>query len=490
MSSEQRLHPVSIFFRLGGQLREFLVPAIVLLFVTRRRSGDEQLLIAGAVLLITSVTAVLHYFSFRYRYGPAELMLRWGFVFRKQRHIPYDRIQNIDAKQNLLQRWWGVVSVSLQTGSGTEPEATFNVLPVAALEEMRARVFEGRAASTTPAAAETPDRVLIHLSRADLALAGFMENRGITLIVGAAGVLSQADIFRDWVGGTLYLWIPEAVKQDEWQQSIATVVLTTGAGILALLLFVRLMSVVWAMVRLHDFTLARRGEDLRAEYGFFTRVTATIPLQRIQTITVHQTLLHRRLKRAAVRVTTAGGGSGQAGAAEREWIAPIIAAGSVAGLLSELHPNLNFDSLNWSPPHSRTYRRLLGRSLAFAAVTASVSALIIGWWAIAIFAVLAVRAMVRASVQVKNLGWGLAADGLVFRSGIWRRATTTTRFARVQAVELSESPFDRRTGMASLLVDTAGAGGAETVMPYLAREDALKLRDLTAARAADTAFTW
>jgi putative membrane protein len=128
--------------------------------------------------------------------------------------------------------------------------------------------------------------------------------------------------------------------------------------------------------------------------------------------------------------------------------------------------------------------------VAFAAVTAAASALILGWWAGAAFAVLAIWGIVSASLHARNLRWGLAADGIVFRSGFWRRGTTTARFARVQAVELAESPFDRRTGMASLRVDTAGTGGAETAMPYLAREDAAKLRDLTAARAADTAFTW
>lgn len=125
-----------------------------------------------------------------------------------------------------------------------------------------------------------------------------------------------------------------------------------------------------------------------------------------------------------------------------------------------------------------------------AAATASVSAVILGWWAVAAFAALAIWGMVSAALHVKNLRWALAADGLVFRRGSWRRATTATRFARVQAVELAESPFDRRNGMASIQVDTAGTGGAETAMPYLAREDAAKLRDLTAARAAGTAFTW
>lgn len=78
-------------------------------------------------------------------------------------------------------------------------------------------------------------------------------------------------------------------------------------GIAGFLVLVRLISMVWAFVRLYDFRLTRRGQDLRITYGLFTRVTATIPVGRIQTLTVHQGWLHRRFRRASIRVETAGG---------------------------------------------------------------------------------------------------------------------------------------------------------------------------------------
>ena len=503
MSSERLLHPVSVLFRLGDRLRELVIPVIVLFFVSRSRAGLGQLALPAIVVAISTIAAAVQHFSFRYRYGEGELVLRWGIFFRKQRHIPYDKIQNIDAVQSVVHRLFGVVSIVVQTGSGTEPEATLSVLPLSALEEMRAHVFAGRGVpavalplhTAEAVAAGTADRVLLHLAPADLMLAGFIENRGMTVILAAAGFLSQIDSARDWLGGKLYLWLPEVIRNE----AIATSMTANGvtgilaaaiAVILALLLFVRVMSTLWALARLYDFKLTRRDEDLRAEYGLFTHVTATIPIKRIQTISVQETLLHRRLGRAAVRVTTAGGGAGQSGNTEREWVAPIVRRERLAGLLQELYPGLVLDNLDWRRAHPRAAARMARRSTLWIVPFALASGYVIGWWAVAVGLVLMVSAIARARLQVKYLGWSLAPAGVVFRAGGLRRTTTAAPFARVQAVEFTESPFDRRSGMAEVTVDTAGRSAGELGMSYLPRGNAIELRDLVAAQSSSTAFTW
>ena len=52
-------------------------------------------------------------------------------------------------------------------------------------------------------------------------------------------------------------------------------------------------------------------------------------------------------------------------------------------------------------------------------------------------------------------------DGVVFRSGVLMKKMSVTFFDKVQAVEVQQTPFDRRWGMAQLRVDTAAAGPAE-----------------------------
>ena len=79
------------------------------------------------------------------------------------------------------------------------------------------------------------------------------------------------------------------------------------AGFAVFLVLVRIVSMIWALVRLYDFRLTRVGEDLRSEYGLFTKVAATVPIRRVQAITINAGPLHRWLERATVRVATAGG---------------------------------------------------------------------------------------------------------------------------------------------------------------------------------------
>ena len=49
----------------------------------------------------------------------------------------------------------------------------------------------------------------------------------------------------------------------------------------------------------------------------------------------------------------------------------------------------------------------------------------------------------------------------MFRSGVWTLKTSITFFDRIQTLDLQESLFDRRWGMATLSIDTAAAGPAD-----------------------------
>jgi membrane protein YdbS with pleckstrin-like domain len=58
----------------------------------------------------------------------------------------------------------------------------------------------------------------------------------------------------------------------------------------------------------------------------------------------------------------------------------------------------------------------------------------------------------------------------------------------VQNVAATQTPFDRRAGMATIFVDAAGGGGRD--VPYLPEQTAADLRVAIADRAAAAGFTW
>ena len=111
-------------------------------------------------------------------------------------------------------------------------------------------------------------------------------------------------------------------------------------------------------------------------------------------------------------------------------------------------------------------------------------------WVAAVVAVLGVWGAVAAQQYVRNLGWSRSDHAVCFRSGWLWKAMTIVPIPKVQSVSLHESPFDRRWQMASVAVDTAGAGGHEVDVPYLPRDVAEDLRMTLAAQAAATEYRW
>lgn len=527
-ATEHRLHPLSIGFSLGSQLRRAIFPLIVggasanFLGVVEMRS----VLLIGLIPFV--VGSVVRYLTFRYRYEEAELVIRSGLLFRRERHVPYARIQNLDAVQGVFHRVLGVVEVKLQTGGGQEPEATLTVLPLPALEALRQRVREGKreaaeegtdgegAATAMPAepptavdgepptdlalAGSEEGRTLLHLPARELLLHGLLQNRGMVLIAAAFGLAWELGIFErasDWIAGE-QSWIGPAVEgaaSDVVAAGILVTVVAITALVVAFVIFARVLSVAWTLVRLHDYRVVRSEEGLRATFGMLTQVAATIPLRRVQTVTIHEGPLQRWAGRVAVGVQTAGGSqAGQSGNADphRHQLAPILRRERLREFLREVIPELDLPEIGWRPVSPLAFRRVV-RGTCFLATLASVPLYFtLGAWGVAFHAAFLAWAVFYARRYVECLGWALKDDMVWFRSGwLWRR-TTIARYTRIQVVALRTTPIDRWRGMARLLVDTAGAGAAahKVDIPYLPLDTARELRTHLAAEAARTAFRW
>ncbi len=518
----QRLHPASILFDSLRHIRNFALPAIFAMFSTSRARGGEgpfryrvpdvdlwlPLLVIPALLL-----SVARYWSFRLHYGEDELTIRSGLFFRNERRIPFARIQNLDAVQNVFHRLLSVVEIRIETGGGAEAEARISVLPVTALDEMRTRVFKGRGAPSSSSAnapltaaddatLETNDvpasRVLLHLPVRELLLCGFLENKGMVLVAAAYGVLLEAGLLnRLWEGLFAVNIDARRLIRDlgaavfEGAPVPGGGLVMAAAGVAAFFVVVRIISMVWAFVRLYGFRLSRVGDDLRIEYGLFTRVTATVPIHRVQTLTIEEGWLHRRLDRASVRVETAGGQSGAA-TRDREWVAPLVHTSTLGTLLADVLPGVDIDRTDWHPVHPRAFRRAIKPALAVALFAVLVSILVLGPRGLVIAIPILAWAVFATRRRVACLGW-LASETVVgFRSGWITHRRTLARVNKIQAVAARSSPLDRRAGMAKVRVDTAGAGewSHRVDIPYLADSVARDLCDRLALQAARTAFRW
>jgi len=59
------------------------------------------------------------YHTMRYQFTDEGISMSWGVLFRRQIIINYARIQDIHLRSNLVERWFGLARVLIQTASGS-----------------------------------------------------------------------------------------------------------------------------------------------------------------------------------------------------------------------------------------------------------------------------------------------------------------------------------------------------------------------------------
>jgi uncharacterized membrane protein YdbT with pleckstrin-like domain len=69
------------------------------------------------------------YQTLRYHFDDEGISMSWGILFRREIYLTYRRIQDIHLTRNILQRWMGLATVSVQTASGSSsPEMSIEGL--------------------------------------------------------------------------------------------------------------------------------------------------------------------------------------------------------------------------------------------------------------------------------------------------------------------------------------------------------------------------
>lgn len=79
-------------------------------------------------------------------------------------------------------------------------------------------------------------------------------------------------------------------------------------------------------------------------------------------------------------------------------------------------------------------------------------------------------------------GYGLAEEELFIRAGLLTRYRTVVPFSRVQHIDVSQGPIERRYGLGKLTLHTAGTRTAAVWVPGLDYAEAERIRDLIRGR--------
>lgn len=478
--AERRLHPWSWLFVLIQQVKSFALPLVVLLFTGRGNSWELWGLVGAGVLVLVSLG---QYFTYRFRVDSDGIVIRSGLLQKSLRNIPFTRIHNVALHQTLLHRVFGVAEVKLESAGGMTPEGQMRVLSLAdahALEELVRIHGKAQAAPGAAAAAADEPTVLLSLPTSEVIRLGLISNRGMIVVAAAFGLVAQTsgELLGDALKGSARA--VAGVGRDMHLGLTGTIV-GGLALVLVLLVAIRLLSVVLALLQFHGFTLTEDGRRLSSQRGLLTRIRANMPRQRIQAWSLRESLTHRWFGRRSLVVDSA---SIQAVNDQRSLrdLAPVATPAAIDGLIRHLLPGKPWPMQQWRPLHPRAWRRQFAiPAFVVLAVTAALTWQQ-GLWGLGVLALLPLF-LLRAKVWARHAGYSEESGLIAVREGWLDKRWRFAEVRKLQSLSLSQSPFDRRHGMASVHMDTAGANPFEPPLRirYLPEDEARALRDRLAA---------
>ena len=527
-----RLHPLSAVMMgigrgISGLFFAFVI-ATGLAAVFEVVSGWATLL-APAGFFLGFAYGVAYYYRFGYELTSDTFDIASGVISRRDREIPFRRVQNVDVRQGVIYRLFGLAVVNVETAGGGSTEAVLNFVSEDEAKrlqrEIRRRTAESKARrkgtrTDDTAAGEAVEREgdddidITDVSHEqvddDLEAPEVPENGELE----AAETQSEADLERaPTAESPVATDRDDDALEDEYRPtrlfalesrelllySFASFRIAAAAGVLFLALFAAgpvldflvtaaqpvggpeaidagtprsyailtavsiahgivltyLLGAGYTVVSYYNFRLGRIEEDLVYERGLLQNYSGSIPIEKVQSVTVTDNPLQRLISYAGMWVETAGYGPDSGGGSQSA--VPLAKKGRVYAFTERF---TGLEKPTFERPTTVARRRYLARysiiATAFVAIALGVSVVTaLESWYLAAIAYLFVPPA--AHLRWVNLGYYVGENHLVVRRGFWNRQTTVIPYYRVQTVNTRRSIFQRRLGLASLVVDTASS---------------------------------
>lgn len=421
-----RLHPLTPLLR-GGRFA--LLLAVFVVQAGARDSSPEAIaLLLGIGVPLAGLVGYVSWRAMRYRLTPTELQVESGVLTKRSRRVPLARVQAVDVVRPFYARVLGLAELRLEVVGAGDAEAPLSFLSEDDAGKVRTRMLDLAAGRRAHAAGEQTAPVAPDRILVQVPTGPLVWSTLLGAPVVAAVALLVAVVVAVPVGG----------------EALSSVLLLAGPVLFAVgsLAVRRLLSE-------YGFAVAESADGLRLRHGLLDTRSQTIPAGRVQLVRIREPLLWRPFGWVRVEVDVAGYSGGREEQAATGALLPVAPRQLAQDLVA----------------------RVLGGPVPVADRLAPAPA---RW---------------RAPLQAGRLRTAVDDRHLVSSYGIVTTTTDIAPLAKVQSLRLTQGPWERRLGLASLHADTAGRRlpGA-TLLHRGADEAAALLEDLTArARAARSA---
>ncbi|MFT4522679.1 MAG: putative membrane protein [Bacteroidia bacterium] len=291
-SQFQRQSPKGILVNYGFVLSRIFRGSWVLLIIlfTKQNLNYTYLFLGVMTVLIGAlILAILQYVFYEFKIDNEHFILKKGFIQKSNTSIPFERIQNVHFKQNIIQQLIDVTQVEIETAGSKGAEISIKALPRNVAEALKDALFAERNAEI--ANLESVDiqtheeaKPLIKLSLTDLFKVSLTENHLTSLAIVASLFSSLISQLEEILSSLKMKESWESMFEENAQLLLGSALLIFGFIIILIIVSI-IVSIVKTFIIHYDLKVVLKNKAVEISQGLFTKQKFTLKKEKIQYIT-------------------------------------------------------------------------------------------------------------------------------------------------------------------------------------------------------------
>ena len=452
-SAPQRQAPAGIFLiiiKAVARVLRLLWPVLlIVIFRGEKRESNTLDLILVVVPIVVLLNSILEFYYFYFFIKDEHLVIRRGFIRKKEISIALSRIHAVNIEQGFIERFLNIVKLKVDTAGTDSTEAAIDAISNDRAEQLKSLLLNSEKNFINAENKDQPaEQVVISgLTFRELLYLGISANHLQTFTIILAFAISFVQNLDEIFGSQVVTYVKESYYSVAGSiQLIATVVFTLF-GVSILLSFFKIF------LSYSNFRVTKTDRGLKVMSGLLEKRENIIPVSKIQFAGFSSTYLGRLIGLGYLRYYQAK--TDEKGKSRRQRL-PITNKRRLSELF-EVYTD-GFNANQAQPYHMNSIYILrkiivLGLPLGILATLVFVSSL---QWQSLFFLLIIPYVAVEAWIYRRNYRVYLYEQGLEIRSGVWGRKLQLLQWEKVQEVDVVQSFFQRRSGISNCVLRTAG----------------------------------
>lgn len=497
---------VFFFVDIAKDIRRYLA-LFVIIFVSKSARENMMLyfwLLIFLMVIVRIIFSYLKYKNFQFHLEANSFILKHGVIRKSKVEIPFERIQNINIEQNILQQILQVVGVQIETAGEGDAEIqikaldrnTANALKKKLLEEKRSSIEENQVVDDVTSqgeenklsqneptfSADESEEEVFKLTLPALLKVGVSSNffKGIAFLFVFIGTIYN------FVIDVLAHFIDIDFDEDFLDRIPETASLFVGV-VLVFLFLGFIITVVSTVTKYFGLRVVKTGENYELTYGLFKRITQVIKKSKTQVLTIETNPIRKLFGFYNVFVSQAS--SRQLTEREKIGLVGINKFQFRDFFEAIFESDVDSVSFNKIASSKRLFIRLFWRSaILFIGITLAHYFIFKDVYAsIAVLTLLVLLTSLYNSLVVKKSYLGVSEDMICIGSGSIHTKQTYLAMYKIQSVQLKQNIFQRFNNHADVVIYTASGS---IHVPYLPYQKAIEAFNFALYKVESSELSW